>query len=336
MDGLVKRWYSNSLLVWLLFPFSLLFGFITSVRRTAYVLGIKKVFRPTAKVIVVGNISVGGNGKTPVVLALSRYYKAKGVRVGILSRGYGGKSSYYPRQVTLNDDAAEVGDEPRLLAIRSKVPVVIDPIRRRGAAYLSNELHCDLIICDDGLQHYALARDVEIVVMDERLVGNGYLMPMGPLREGVWRLKTVDAVVHNRSDNTLPPLDIKPTKQYAMQLQPGSFSSVVNPEVTVTKAELAKHPLVAMAGIGSPERFFSQLAEMGMRLQRTVAFPDHHQFHRDEIPPGHVIMTEKDAVKVTDFAHANCWYLPVSAHIDPAFYAQINNKLAAAGLKIPT
>lgn len=336
MSGLVKHWYSKSLLVWLLLPFSLLFGVITSVRRTAYALGIKKVFRPTAKVIVVGNISVGGNGKTPVVLALSRYYQEKGLRVGILSRGYGGKSSYYPRQVTPNDDAAEVGDEPRLLAIRSKVPVVVDPIRSRGAAYLSNDLHCDLIICDDGLQHYALARDAEIIVMDERLVGNGYLMPMGPLREGLWRLKTVDAIVHNRTDNAFPSLDIEPTKQYLMRLQPGRFTSVVHPDISVAKSELMQHSLVAMAGIGSPERFFTQLEKMGLKLEKTVPFPDHHQFHQDEIPASYVIMTEKDAVKVADFAHEHCWYLPVSADIDSDFYTHINNKLVSAGLNIPT
>lgn len=336
MNRLIRRWYAGSALVWFLFPLSLLFWLISGLRRTMYAVGIKKVFRPNAKVIIVGNISVGGNGKTPLVLALSRYYQDKGLRVGILSRGYGGDSSYYPRQVNVNDNASEVGDEPRLLAIRSQVPVVIDPIRSRGAAYLSDQLHCELIICDDGLQHYALARDVEIVVMDERMLGSGYLMPMGPLREGKWRLKTVDAIIHNRADNTLPPLDTEPAKQYLMQLQAGHFSSVTTPGKSIKKSQLEQHSLTALAGIGSPERFFAQLQTMGLKLDKTVPFPDHHQYTKDDIPSGYVIMTEKDAVKVTDFAHEHCWYLPVSAHIDPTFYTQINDKLASAGLNIPS
>ena len=150
------KWYFGHPFVWLLSPFALLFYFISAIRRLLFKIGIKKVFKANAPVIVVGNISVGGNGKTPVVLALADYYQKQGIKVGILSRGYGAKSPEYPRLVKGEDDASEVGDEPRLLTIRSQCDVVIDPVRARGAAFLSDELHCDLIICDDGLQHLSL------------------------------------------------------------------------------------------------------------------------------------------------------------------------------------
>ncbi len=329
---MVKRWYAGHPLVWLLSPLAILFWLISTFRRFLFSTGLKKVYRGRAKVIVVGNISVGGNGKTPVVLALAQYYRNKGMQVGILSRGYGGKSSYYPRQVTGNDDASEVGDEPRLLAIRSQVPVVIDPIRSRGADYLSNDLNCDLIICDDGLQHYALARDVEVVVMDERLTGSGFLIPMGPLREGHWRLATVDAIVHNRADNKKPELKAGQTPQYLMKLVAGEVCSVTKPTEQTELTSFTGKNITAMAGIGAPERFFSQLKSMGLNLASTLPFPDHHQFTANDIPSGTVLMTEKDAVKVSDIAHSDCWYLPVSASIDQNFFTQIDNKLVNAGL----
>ena len=214
------KWYFGHPFVWLLSPFALLFYFISAIRRLLFKIGLKKAFKANAPVIVVGNISVGGNGKTPVVLALADYYQKQGIKVGILSRGYGAKSPEYPRLVKGEDDASEVGDEPRLLAIRSQCDVVIDPVRARGAAYLSDELHCDLIICDDGLQHYALHRDVEIVVMDDRKVGSGYLLPMGPLREGQWRLGTVDALVHN--SRSMPTFSHAVAPQYLMTLVQGT------------------------------------------------------------------------------------------------------------------
>ncbi|MDO6565997.1 tetraacyldisaccharide 4'-kinase [Alteromonas sp. 1_MG-2023] len=332
MSRVVKSWYAGHPLVWLLSPLTVLFWLISTCRRLAFRAGLKKIYRGSAKVIVVGNISVGGNGKTPVVLALAQYYRKKGVSVGILSRGYGGKSSYYPRKVTGNDAANEVGDEPRLLAIRSQVPVVIDPIRSRGADYLSNELHCDLIICDDGLQHYALARDVEVVVMDERLTGSGLLLPMGPLREGHWRLATVDAIVHNRADIKKPALKAGQTPQYLMHLKAGEMCSVTNPTQQIGIDRVSAKTITAMAGIGAPERFFTQLESMGLTLSTKIPFPDHHQFTVEDIPAGTVLMTEKDAVKVSEFAHNDCWYLPVSASIDPQFFTQIDNKLVNAGL----
>lgn len=330
----MKKWYAGHPLVWLLSPLSIVFWAVSSVRRLAYHYGLKNVYRSKANVIVVGNISVGGNGKTPVVLALAQYYKTKGIRVGILSRGYGGKSASYPRVVSETDDPSEVGDEPSLLASRSGVPVVIDPKRKRGADYLSHALNCELIICDDGLQHYALHRDVEVVVMDERLTGSGWLLPMGPLREGHWRLSTVDAIVHNRADAVLPTIDAGNTGQYCMTLAAGDIASIGCDQRTLSLEEIKQKPVTAMAGIGSPERFFTQLTSMGVTLKNTLPFPDHYQFVKDDIPSGRVIMTEKDAVKVNKFAHDDCWYLPVSARISADFFDKLNDTLIKAGLKL--
>lgn len=334
MNSMVKRWHEGCWWVWLLAPLAAIFYLLSGLRRFAYKVGLKKSVRVNAKVIVVGNISVGGNGKTPVVLALAEYYQQFGLTVGILSRGYGGKSSFYPRRVDHDDNAKEVGDEPKLLALRSGVAVVIDPIRSRGARYLSEELGCDLIICDDGLQHYALERDVEIVVMDERLLGSGYLMPMGPLREGRWRLGKVDALIHNRRSPDLPSLDAGTTPQFNMRLDAGEFTSVCQPDTCIAQSRLSEKEITAMAGIGAPERFFAQLTQMGVALKQRIAFADHYQYSAEDIPSGSVVMTEKDAVKVAEFAHPDCWYLPVSASIDEKFYTLINHKLAQAGLTI--
>ena len=321
-------WYQGHPLQWLLLPFTILFWLVSGIRRLLFRSGIKKQHNVDAFVIVVGNISVGGNGKTPVVLALAEYLTAQGLNVGILSRGYGATSPYYPRVVTANDPASEVGDEPRLLSIRSGVPVVIDPVRSRGATFLADKHHCDVIVCDDGLQHYALKRDMELVVMDGRKTGNGWLLPMGPLREGRWRLKTVDAVIHNSQLNRPDKLKSVPP-EFVMSLVPRDFRNVRDPATTCT-ADAFTQP-DALAGIGDPARFFAQLSSMGIALSSCQSFGDHHHFSRSDIPEGEVIMTEKDAVKVHAFAHDNCWYLPVDAKLADNFYQLVHERLARAG-----
>ncbi|WP_420935957.1 tetraacyldisaccharide 4'-kinase [Alteromonas sp. A081] len=332
MSDWVKKWYSGHPLVWLLAPLTLLFYCVSSFRRLLFKLGVKKAVKVNAPVIVVGNISVGGNGKTPVVLALAEYYTRNGIKVGILSRGYGGNSSFYPRKVNENDNAEEVGDEPRLLASRSGCTVVIDPVRARGAGYLVEELGCQLIICDDGLQHYALHRDVELVVMDDREVGSGFLLPMGPLREGKWRLANVDAIVHN--SDVVPHFEYPVSRQFSMSLQPGKLINIRDRGRQVSVESLREKPVTALAGIGSPQRFFNQLKAIGVNLIASLPFPDHYHFTRDDIPDGTVVMTEKDAVKVASYAHDGCWFLPVSARISDAFFNAIDNKLATTGLVI--
>ena len=325
-------WFKGHPLVWLLSPLSLLFLVVSAWRRLLFKVGLKRVHNVDVPVVVVGNITVGGNGKTPVVLALAEYYRRRGIKVGILSRGYGGNSSVYPRAVSATDNAAEVGDEPLLLATRSECNVVVDPIRARGAAYLVDALKCELIICDDGLQHYALHRDVEIVVMDSRKVGSGFLLPMGPLREGTWRLSHVDAIIHN--SDAMPTFDNAVAPQFLMSLAPSVFVSLADSNRTASVECINEKPCKALAGIGSPQRFFTQLNEMGIALEDEQALPDHHAFSEGDIPAGRVLMTEKDAVKARNFAHDDCWYLPVSATISPDFYNLINAKLTRRGLAI--
>ncbi|WP_332308831.1 tetraacyldisaccharide 4'-kinase [Salinimonas marina] len=198
MSMLERAWYRRRWWLWLLWPLTMLFAVLSASRRYLFKAGFKTSARPDGCfIIIVGNISVGGNGKTPVVIELAEYLHKQGLRPGILSRGYGGSATAFPHTVRSQDSAAKVGDEPQLMAVRTGLPVVIDPVRARGAQWLSEKHQCNVIICDDGLQHYALQRDMEIVVMDERRFGNGRLLPMGPLREGVWRLDTVDLILHN-------------------------------------------------------------------------------------------------------------------------------------------
>ncbi len=325
MPALQRMWYQGHPLQWLLLPFTWLFSALTALRRRCYAWGLLRTHRVEAFVIVVGNISVGGNGKTPVVLALAEHLRQQGIAAGILSRGYGAKSDYYPRLVQATDPAGQVGDEPRLLARRSGLPVVIDPVRARGAKYLSEELKCDVIICDDGLQHYALHRDMELVVMDGRGLGNGHLLPMGPLRERDWRLAQVDAIIHNTGLTTAPALTVSGPRQYAMTLHPGEFKNVCDPDVTRQAEDFG--PVAACAGIGAPDRFFSQLRAMGLTLDITRGFPDHHHYRAGDVPAGTVIVTEKDAVKLQHIAHADCWYLPVDAQLPTDFYALVGARL---------
>lgn len=335
MTKLEQAWYSRKKWVWLLWPLMALFFIISSCRRYLYTAGFKTSTRPAnCFIIVVGNISVGGNGKTPAVLAITEYLIEQGLRPGILSRGYGGSHKDYPHRVSPDDPAERVGDEPKLMGLRSGVPVVIDPDRARGAAYLVDELGVNVIVCDDGLQHYRLQRDMEIVVMDERRYGNGYLLPMGPLREGVWRLDTVAMILHNVVEPAHASLLGVSAQQYPMALVPAHFVNVADPTRRLSaKAFMAQNPqVVALAGIGNPQRFFTTLASLGMQVDQTRVFADHHQFSAADVPAQIVVMTEKDAVKMTDFAHPDCWYLQVSASLPRACYTQLSQHLQKAGL----
>lgn len=330
MKFLTDKWYRGHWSLWLLSPLALLFGFISWFRRLLFSLNVKAQYRPEAKVIVVGNISVGGNGKTPIVLSVVDYFASRGYQVGVLSRGYGSKAPNYPHVVSSGDDPSVSGDEPLLLKRRLNVPVVIDPVRRRGARLLEGEFGCDLIVCDDGMQHYALARDVEIVVMDDRRWGNGYLLPMGPLREGKWRLNTVDAVLFNSERDTESVTQHNVTSPvFKMNLLPRHWVNVTSPDKTMDTQQLltVTQPVSAIAGIGNPSRFFDQLKRDGITLASQTAFVDHHHYTPDDVPKGIVLMTEKDAVKIQKFAHENCWFLPVDAKVSDAFYALLENRI---------
>lgn len=296
------------------------------LRSLAYRLGLLHSTRLPVPVIVVGNISVGGTGKTPLTLALVQWLREAGLQPGIISRGHGG-SGPEAMAVLPHSDPAQCGDEPVLLARRAACPVWIG--RRRVAAghgLLAAHPQVDVILADDGLQHYALARDMEIAVVDGvRGLGNGWLLPAGPLREGRHRLDRVDAVVVNG-----PGHSNLPVRAFGMQLLGERFSHLARPGQTALAAELADRPLHAVAGIGNPQRFFDHLAALGLRFT-PHAFPDHHRFQPGELPRGRVLMTEKDAVKL--LAHvrepelADCWYLTVDAVVEPGLKDLILSRL---------
>lgn len=302
-------WYSNSKLVWLLLPFSLLFWLISQIRRALFSLNILSSYKSPKPVIIVGNLSVGGNGKTPVVVWLVEELQKQGLRVGVISRGYGSQSKTYPLLVTPETDPVQGGDEPVLIAKRTGVPVVISPNRQQAIELLLKTQDCDLIISDDGLQHYKLQRDIEIVVMDaERALGNGFVLPAGPLRELPSRLKNVDFVITNGGKNAYSDAIMTLVPHYAINL------------VTAEKRLLSEFTQGSgIAGIGNPQRFFTMLENLNIRLENTKAFQDHQHFEPQlleklaENQP--LFMTEKDAVKCQAFAKENWWYVPVDAEI---------------------
>lgn len=321
MSAIERAWFERKAWVWLLAPLTVLFFFLSHLRRLLFKWGIKSASKPNVPVVVVGNISVGGNGKTPVVIALCEYLKQAGFKPGIVSRGYGGSQSDYPHLITEADAPEKVGDEPYLMQQRVQVPVVIDPARARGASMLVDGANCDVILCDDGLQHYALARDIELIVVDgQRRHGNEFLLPMGPLREGTWRLNTVDAVICN--GGTAHSNEVK------MTLKPGALVNIKHPEQSASLQEIST-PVLAFAGIGHPERFFTTLSQAGLKIDKTLSFPDHHAFTEKDIPDfdGMIIMTEKDAVKCREIAKENWWYLPVEGKLPAEFLNQLSDKL---------
>ena len=277
-------------------------------------------------VIVVGNITVGGAGKTPLTLWLARQLRERGWRPGIVSRGYGGDNAV-PRPVTQSSLPAEVGDEPVLLGRRSGVPVWVGRDRvAAGRSLLAAHPDVNLILCDDGLQHYRLARDVELAVFDSRGAGNGWRLPAGPLRESLERLRKVDAVVCNgEPDGRLPP----GLPSFAMRLQAGRFYNLDDSQRQSGAADLAGRQLHALAGIGDPERFFRTLEELGLRFSRHP-FPDHHVYSATDLAfakDGVLLMTEKDAVKCTGLTVGETWVLPVDAELSPALIDLILEKL---------
>ncbi|MBV7315513.1 tetraacyldisaccharide 4'-kinase [Shewanella sp. NIFS-20-20] len=312
-------WYGNHWAKYLLLPFSLLFAVITSLRRRLFSLGLKAQTSLPVPVIVVGNITAGGSGKTPTVLYLIELLRAEGYRPGVISRGYG-VSITAPRWVSPTDSASDVGDEPAMLVRRSQVPMVVAPDRIAAAELLLAKADVDVIICDDGLQHYRLARDIEIIVVDgDRRVGNGYLLPAGPLREGPWRLNTTEFVIANGT---------AAAGEYPMMLINAGLFHLDGQR----SAHLDDPAVVAMAAIGNPERFFASLVQQGYQLVRQRAFSDHAPFNETELislsaglP---LLMTEKDAVKCRDFAQPHWRYLAVNAKLTPEFDSRLLSRLA--------
>ena len=272
-------------------------------------------------VIIVGNITVGGTGKTPLVIYLTNFLIQKGFRPGIISRGYKGKAKLWPQLVNELSDPHLVGDEPVLLAKRCQCALAVGPNRIESANLLIQENNCNIIIADDGLQHYRLARDIEIAVVDgRRRFGNGHCLPAGPLREPVSRMQQVDiAVINGGSEPFMLTMNLAFTK----------VSNLLTPGLTKELYEFKETNVHVIAGIGNPDRFFNQLAEAGISIVKH-AFSDHHNFTPEELifnDNWPVIMTEKDAVKCRQFAQKNYWYISVDAVVDSRFNAQILAKI---------
>ncbi len=339
-----RHWYRLSAVSLLLLPFSLVFALLVRLRRSFYRLGILPSIRLRVPVIVIGNRTVGGTGKTPLVLWLVAELLRQGRRPAILCRGYGAAETG-PRAVLGGDDAGCVGDEPLLLASRSQCPVWVGRDRAAtGEALLRAHPDCDVIVCDDGMQHYRLQRDIEIAVEDERGHGNGLLLPAGPLREPADRPvdalvkncepadRPVDALVRNcdpvakaagaaASESRMASHGGTAPHVFEMRLEPSGLHLVCDPARTVTPGELAGKRLHAVAGIGNPQRFFALLARLGLDPV-CHAFPDHHAYRTTDLEFADcdwVLMTEKDAVKCARFDRVDLVALRVDAELDPAF-----------------
>ena len=304
-----KIWYSKHPLRWFLWPFSLIYKGIISLRRT-YLLRFSQQQFPVP-LIVIGNLTVGGVGKTPLVIAIAQQLQAKGLSVGIVSRGYGAKTRQFPHEVSLSDSAVQVGDEPLLIARKTGCPVVIAPKRAQAVQYLLDKHQSQIVLSDDGLQHYAMGRAIEIVVIDgQRQLGNGLCLPAGPLREGRQRLETSDLIVVN--GGSWPGA-------YPMNLEAGQFTHLLSGQKI--SAEFLQTPVAAVAAIGHPQRFFTTLEDTGLAFKK-YPFPDHHSFELNELQFAEkiVIMTEKDAVKCQSFAADSWYYLPVEARLADSFW----------------
>ena len=326
MHWLQQHWYRITPLHLILFPISLVFRVLVALRRELYHNGIMTSHQLLLPVIVVGNISVGGTGKTPLTLALAQQLIERGWHPLIISRGYG-RSLSRAQQVNLSSPPAQVGDEPLLMAQRDICPVWVGADRVATArAALQIHPQCDVVLCDDGLQHYRLQRDAEIAVIDgARGFGNGLMLPAGPLREPVSRLQTVDAVVVNGSD--------APAGQYAMRLTGAIFYNLLNPGQTATPADFQQSNNHAVAGIGHPQRYFQHLETLGVPFT-PHAFPDHHPYRAAELSFADcdaILVTEKDAVKCAVFADARYWVLRVDAQIDPALIDHLLRKITPHG-----
>ena len=301
-------WYKKHPLSTLLIPLSWLFCAVVRIRRQAYKRNLFTRRNITIPIIVVGNITVGGTGKTPLVSWLGKFLKQQGFKPGIISRGYKGHAKEWPQIVHSDSDPYLVGDEPVLLARQSECPVVVSPNRFQAVSVLEQD--CDIIISDDGLQHYALHHDLRIAVVDAtRGYGNQRCMPAGPLREPIDYLADIDFIILNGSKDKMGN-----TMQY--QLKP--LCMVLNNQVLYNLTELQGQTVHAVAGIGNPDKFFNCLQEHGLNVHKHP-FPDHHNYNHevikfnDNLP---VIMTEKDAVKCQSFANSQHLYLPIEAKVN--------------------
>ena len=332
-SALERAWYRRGSWAALLLPLSWLFTGLSGFRKRR----LQKKVRPpfSVPVVVVGNISVGGTGKTPLLLSIIDYFTGQGFRPGVVSRGYGGKCLSYPCLVTPGSVSSEVGDEPLLYA--GKCPVVVDPDRDRAVHYLLQQQDCDVVFSDDGLQHYAMQRDIEIAVIDgQRGFGNGFCLPAGPLREPPERLQTVDFVVVNTASGDF---FLSHPGRYEMAIGALAFTRLGDQKVIDAHAWSGDKKVHAVAGIGHPQRFADTLQRLGFDVE-LHAYPDHHVFTGSELlfeDRKPVVVTAKDAVKLVDFdpgtVDVDIWSLSVAARVDEHFLQQLVQKVICCQTK---
>jgi tetraacyldisaccharide 4'-kinase len=326
-------WYQQGKGKWFLLPFTLMYCILHSFQRWKLT---RKRSKITIPVVIIGNISIGGTGKTPTVIYLAKLLIKAGYKPAIITRGYGGTSTKWPQEVTVLSNPKEVGDEAVLLAKRTKLPVIAGADRYLDIQYLRSRYDCDVILSDDGLQHYPLHRDIEIILIDaERQLGNGWCIPAGPLRENTRRLKKVDFVLFNYGLAKSNPQKDRFAKQYqleslfSMNLSGKRIYSLLGKKTPRYLTELEGQTVHVVTGIGNPSRFYSGLEQLGLHLIKH-SFPDHHNFTQKELhfnDDKTIIMTEKDAVKCQQFSIKNCWYLPIEAHIENEFDRLFMDKL---------
>ena len=314
-NWLQKQWQTLTCWHILLIPLSWLFGFIVFVRKFFYTIGLLKSIQLSVPVIIVGNISVGGTGKTPLVIWLVEQLKSAGYQPGVISRGYGGAARQVA-EVFAHSNPAEVGDEPVVIARRASCPVFVGSDRvAAGQALLKAYPNCNVLVSDDGLQHYRLKRAVEIALINSQdSFGNKQLLPAGPLREKMNRLTNIDIVIDSAGGVTQ---QTKSAPTYTMRLQGDTFFSVKNAQEHRSIDFFKDKKLVAIAGIGKPERFFNHLKVSGLQFE-SYNFTDHHVYTAQDLTVfanKTLLMTEKDAVKCSQLVHDDAWYLPVSAEI---------------------
>jgi tetraacyldisaccharide 4'-kinase len=309
------------------YPFSLIYRAIIATRKFLYQKNIFKTNKFPVPVIVVGNITLGGTGKTPLVIWLANFLKSKGYQPGIVSRGYKAQTKHYPQFVMKSMDARLVGDEPLLMAERTNCPVIIDPNRSRAVQHLLKNFSCNVVISDDGLQHYALHRDIEIIVIDgNRLFGNGLCLPAGPLREPLSRIKQSEFLISSH----------KPYQNaYRMHYDVKGIVNLNNETKTFILQNYPNHKIHAVAGIGHPEQFFQMLEHILNKAVIKHPFPDHHFFKAKDFAAfaqEMIIMTEKDAVKCKPFSQANYYYVKIDAQIDDKFADVLLARLASCSI----
>lgn len=335
-----RAWYDKSGWLVLLWPLALVFQFLVSVRRKLQT-PTERPAAHTVPVVIIGNISVGGTGKTPLLIKLVKHFKAQGYTPGVISRGYGAKGATFPLQVDDDTDVNRCGDEAKLIQQRADCPIVIDPDRENALQYLLAHNSVDLVFCDDGLQHYKLHRDIEIAVVDgKRLFGNGFCLPAGPLRERPGRLQTVDFVVVNGEPvKQLPALE----QATVMRIEPRFLVNMRSGE----RRPLAGAPfsmgnvVQAVAALGNPERFFTALSKLPYEVKE-FPFPDHYSFSESDFDSGKldphqpIVMTEKDAVKCQSFARANFWSLSVEVTLSDDFVQALTQRIDACKASINT